>query len=348
MNRLTIVLLLLAAAPVSAQLRNADVHKMPQMVKNNQRQIIRIPNIDGYQTLKCDFHTHTVFSDGLVWPTIRVDEAWCDGLDAIAITDHIEYRPRKEVVLGDLNESYKLASAKGKKRDIIVIHGIEITRSKPFGHMNALFITDAEKMKVASAEESLEQALKQNAFVMWNHPGWPNDTTTLYPIHKKLIAQKKIHGVEVLNHAEYYPKAIDWCADMGLTFMGNSDIHNTIGIDYDQRPMTLVFAKERTTDGIREALDAGRTAILFDNTIVGREDILQQLAQAIMDVKYLNDKKTSAEIANNSDVELHISTGLNNSIIAPHTAKVITIPQGRKVTLTNFLTGQQKVLEITL
>ncbi len=30
------------------------------------------PNILGYKTLKCDFHQHTVFSDGDVWPSIRV------------------------------------------------------------------------------------------------------------------------------------------------------------------------------------------------------------------------------------------------------------------------------------
>jgi len=60
------------------------------------RKEIRIPDIAGYRTLKCDFHMHTVFSDGNVWPTVRVDEAWREGLDAIAITDHVEYHPHKE------------------------------------------------------------------------------------------------------------------------------------------------------------------------------------------------------------------------------------------------------------
>jgi len=47
------------------------------------RRIINIPDISGYHTLKCDFHMHTVFSDGLVWPTVRVQEAYLEGLDAI-------------------------------------------------------------------------------------------------------------------------------------------------------------------------------------------------------------------------------------------------------------------------
>ena len=39
------------------------------------RHEIHFPDLPGYQTLKCDFHTHTVFSDGAVWPTVCVDEA---------------------------------------------------------------------------------------------------------------------------------------------------------------------------------------------------------------------------------------------------------------------------------
>ncbi len=54
-----------------------------------------VPDMSEYKTLKCDFHMHTVFSDGLVWPTIRVDEAIDEGLVAIAITDHLEYLPHK-------------------------------------------------------------------------------------------------------------------------------------------------------------------------------------------------------------------------------------------------------------
>ena len=51
---------------------------------------IEFPNIPGYLTLKCDLHMHTVFSDGSVWPDIRVEEAVKDGLDAIATTEHFE------------------------------------------------------------------------------------------------------------------------------------------------------------------------------------------------------------------------------------------------------------------
>ena len=44
--------------------------------QNRYRKAVRIPDIPGYKTLKCDFHIHTVFSDGSVWPDIRSEEAW--------------------------------------------------------------------------------------------------------------------------------------------------------------------------------------------------------------------------------------------------------------------------------
>lgn len=65
-----------------------------------------IPDILGFKTLQCDFHIHTVFSDGLVWPTVRVDEAYREGLDAISLTEHLEYRPFGRDIVASHNRSY--------------------------------------------------------------------------------------------------------------------------------------------------------------------------------------------------------------------------------------------------
>ena len=77
----------------TAQLRNEHVYKFPERDAFYTRMELRLPAIEGYETLTGDFHIHTVFSDGKVWPDVRVNEAWRDGLDVIAITDHLEYRP---------------------------------------------------------------------------------------------------------------------------------------------------------------------------------------------------------------------------------------------------------------
>jgi hypothetical protein len=111
--------------------------QFPQMQKTSARKEIRIPNILGYQTLKCDFHMHTIFSDGVVWPTVRVTEAWEEGLDAIAITDHIEKNPSKKYVTGDHNASYEMAIDEANEKNILLIRAGEVTRKMPPGHLNA-------------------------------------------------------------------------------------------------------------------------------------------------------------------------------------------------------------------
>lgn len=74
------------------------------------RHEIQFPDPPGYQTLKCDLHMHTVFSDGNVWPTIRIDEAWRQGLDVISITDHIEYQPHQDDIPTNHNRPYELVN----------------------------------------------------------------------------------------------------------------------------------------------------------------------------------------------------------------------------------------------
>ena len=49
-----------------------------------ERDPLPVPDLPGLKTLKADFHLHTVFSDGEVWPTVHVRDAWRDGLDAVS------------------------------------------------------------------------------------------------------------------------------------------------------------------------------------------------------------------------------------------------------------------------
>ena len=80
MKRILALLLLALPLSAAAQLSNEHVHKFVEHNNARYRNEINIPGFDGYQTLKCDFHIHTVLSDGSVWPTVRVQEAWREGL----------------------------------------------------------------------------------------------------------------------------------------------------------------------------------------------------------------------------------------------------------------------------
>lgn len=336
--------------PVFAQQRDNDVKEEFKMNRSTVREQIRIPSIDNYIPLKCDFHIHTVFSDGAVWPDVRVDEAWQNGLDAIAITDHIEYRPKRDIIKGDLNESYNIAKKQGDAIGFIVIKGTEITRAMPLGHLNALFIKDAVAIENADPLQSIDEAVKQGAFIMWNHPGWPDDTTVMYPVHEKLIKEGKIHGIEVFNQYEYYPRSFDWCNTHKLAYMANSDIHGPITQDYgfgfNTRPITIVFATDRSEKALHEALRAARTATLFNGKLAGDEAILKKMVIEAIATHVLTPSKM--EVVNTSDIQFRITNGSATWILPAGKSIRIDTPNDETVyTVENCYTGMNQQLKLT-
>ena len=56
---------LLLVGGISAQVFLAPLLQAHEPV-TRARTPVRLPDLPGYRTLKCDFHIHTVFSDGLV------------------------------------------------------------------------------------------------------------------------------------------------------------------------------------------------------------------------------------------------------------------------------------------
>ena len=345
MKRILVLLLLAAPLAANAQLSNDDVHKYDHLNQSQYRTEINIPGFDGYQTLKCDFHIHTVFSDGSVWPSVRVQEAWTEGLDAIAITDHIEYRPFKDIVQADLNESYNIARREGDRCGLIVIKGTEITRSKPLGHLNALFITDANVMDVEDPLQAVDIADAQGAYIIWNHPGWPDNKSTFYPVHGELIKAGKIDAYEAYNYMESYPLTFDWYAEYGIAPMANTDIHGPIAMDYDcgdgwMRPMTLVFATGRTEAALREALEAKRTLAFFQGTLVGDKEYLSKLVGASLKTRTVGDR---LEVTNVSDITYRMTQGDALYVFLAGKTVLIKAPQG-EFTVQNCLWGNGKHL----
>ena len=294
---------------------------------------IVVPNIEGYKTLKGDFHIHTVFSDATVWPVTRVHEAIWEGLDVIAITDHVDTRHQKMVNNGyftekcDRDEAYRVAKkAAGKK--LLVIHGGEISRGMPPGHWNCLFVTDNDDITQAAEANDhdhflamkggLAAAKKQGAFTMWNHPNWekqaPNQTKW-WKEHEKLFKAGYMNGIEIYNkYTGYSPEAHEWALKRNITMFGNSDVHNMFmyEVDYlhgEHRPVTLVFAKEKTLEGVREALDNQRTAVFAEGMVYGREQELDPLFKACVKVKSVKftDKQVSFTLENKSSIPVKLS-----------------------------------------
>lgn len=270
------------------------------------RSDIILPEVNGYKVIKADLHVHTSFSDAAVTPDYRVKEAWIDGLDVLAITDHIEYRPhdkqfaeylevslpetKKGEVKVDLNVPVKIAQKEAKKYGLTIIPGVEITRSATkIGHFCCLFTTDNNLIPDADALQAIRNAKKQGALVQSNHPGWRCKSNEFTPVAKAAIAEGLLDGVEVFNGSEFYPDVIEEAVKNGLYVAGNTDIHQPTKNLHDTfghyRDMTFIMAKDASLESVREALEAKRTLAYSYGDIAGEESLLKDFFAASVELK---------------------------------------------------------------
>jgi hypothetical protein len=284
----------------------------------HENQLILFPNVPDYQTLVVDLHMHTVFSDGSVWPDIRVHEAVRDSVDLIAMTDHLEYQPHSEdIPHPNRNRSFEIAMQVAKNEQLMVINGAEITRSMPPGHSNAVFLEDANALLVEDPVEAFRAARKQDAFAFWNHPMWTaqysDGVAKLTDLHRQLIEEDLLHGIEVVNMNAYSQEALQIALDHDLTILGTSDVHGLVSWNFElqkggHRPVTLVFAEERSVESIKAALFAGRTVAYFNKMLIGKKEYMEPLlaasAQVVAATYPRRNQVIPVTIANRSCLEL--------------------------------------------
>ncbi len=242
------------------------------------RNPLPVPDIPGYKTLKCDFHMHTVFSDGQVWPVARLSEAWRDGLDAIAISDHSGGGRNRAVLKPDLNVPHQLASPLARQLGLLLVPAVEVAQG--LTHCNALFIKDANEVDKMELLPALRKLRAQGAFILWNHPGWRR-APVWYPDIDAAHKEGLIDGFEIVNDKETYPETFAWAEEKKLTLFANSDVHATLEEQSpgERRQITLVFVRTSDLQGLREALDSRRTAAWYRDDVWGSEEHLQALWQ---------------------------------------------------------------------
>jgi len=250
--------------------------------------------------ISSDLHIHSVFSDGAVWPTIRVDEAIRDSIDLISLTEHLEYQSHlSDIPHTNRNRSFQIAGGYVQNRPLAVVHGTEITKPMPPGHFNAIFIKDANKFFDKNKEplnfnKAIKEANEQGAFVFWNHPMWEANRSDgiakLDPIHQEVIDKKLLHGIEVVNFDTFSEEAMQIAIDNDLTMMGTSDVHILIAWDFNiekesfHRPITFIMSNNRTIKSIRDALFKGDTFIWYRDLIIGKSNNLKQVIDNNLEV----------------------------------------------------------------
>jgi predicted metal-dependent phosphoesterase TrpH len=345
---------------------------------------VTLPDAGALRVLKGDFHIHTLFSDGSVWPTERVYEAAENGFDVIAVTDHIEYRPRLnrggpgEPMLraedsANYNFSYELAqkeaakiakSSKGKI-NLLVIRGTEITKkTMPPGHFNALFVQDVNKIAALWDDSDpnhwwkmFAEAKAQGAFLLWNHPGWEapksggiekGAPTVFTPIHEEIYKRGYMDGIESFNGKQFYPVVAKWVTDKNLAAFANSDIHppesRQYGLRNPRRPVTLVFAKEKTLESIKEAFFARRTIGWAADMVFGQEKFARPLFDACVGIKKEPGKFV---FTNRSSIPVTLIVGEQTVVLDPlATAEAARTSSIKTITVDNWFVGKRKPLTV--
>lgn len=293
-----------------------------------------LPQVDGLNCYTADLHAHTFYSDGDISPEERVKEAWCDGLDILAITDHIEtrrqernmlkflkgYSPDKKGfepintrvsrgkhadergIVSDLNHSAELARQTAKSYpELTIIKGAEISREPVhIGHYCALFTTDNNAIYSRDDAEAIRNARAQGAIITHNHPGWERTSCDMTEFHKKVYGEGLIDGVEIANGTSFYPEIVGRCIDKKLYMVSATDIHATTSYYKKQnfyRNMTLIFAKDKSEKSLRKALLSQKTLGYCGGNIIGEESLLAKFFQASVKAHYVGAAKKGIRVS---------------------------------------------------
>lgn len=294
-----------------------------------------LPAVDGLNCYTADLHVHTFFSDGEVSPEERVKEAWIDGLDIMAITDHIEtrrqertwlkflkgYSPDKKGfeqintrcsrgvhadergIVSDLNLSVELAREAVKNYpELTIIKGTEISREpEHIGHYCALFTTDNNIIYSRDDAQTIRNARAQGAIITHNHPGWERLSSDYTEFEKKIYAEGLIDGIEVTNGKDFYPEIVRRAVEKKLYMVSATDIHATTASIFGKqnfyRDMTLIFAKDKSEKSLRKAFGECKTLGYCGGYIIGEESLLKKFFLASVSARSAGSSKKGRVIS---------------------------------------------------
>ena len=131
----------------------------------------------------------------------------------------------------------------------------------------------------------------------------------------------------------YDPEGHAWALEHNLAMLGNSDCHAPFFMEVDylhgaHRPVTLVFATEKSLAGVREALDARRSAVFAEGNVYGREQQVRPLLHACLKVKNVKflEKDIIIDFENVSSIPVTLTKGKGSedtwyaryAVIPPH------------------------------
>ena len=146
--------------------------------------------------------------------------------------------------------------------------------------------------------------------------------------------EKLVDGIEIMNGAFFYPRAIETAKANKYFFAATTDIHGTTAETYREyghlRNMTIIFAKELSHKAIREGLEARRTLAYSFGVLAGEEKLLRDFFEASIETRKLavvvgKTKKKSQRIllTNKTSIPYTLQFGKSNPVILPAMSSII-------------------------
>ncbi len=276
--------LMLAVVSCSAGWEGEQAHQ--------RRTTYSFPKVGECEVLVADFHMHTTFSDGSLLPAERVWEAYREGFDAIAITDHGTWRAYPEVK--------KLCEELG----IVLVRGLETGGP---GHIVVLGVSDTYQPRDAHNWAPSEEEAKDSGrtfyqeryghvaacggVAVYAHPHVGLPEPILWAINQGTLVGVEVYNEvvgsgwrAVLSHGvSCYPFAFRWALEHNLGVFANSDAHGHS--EGPNRPKNLLLARGRSAEAVVEALRNRRNIAWFNNMLWASEGLLSEYVEAVVRVE---------------------------------------------------------------
>jgi hypothetical protein len=201
----------------------------------------RLPAAAGREWLACDFHSHTVHSDGALEIVDLANLAASRGLDVLAVTDHntVSHHP--------------FLAAAGAHAGVVLVPGQEVTTDE--GHANVFGDVGWIDFR-QPAETWRREAAARGALMSVNHP-WAGDCSWRQPLREPAPLVEMWHST--WDRADPEPFE-DW-PDHGSIGIGGSDFHRHGQGVVPGAPTTWVESEDRTVGAVLAAMGEGRVAI---------------------------------------------------------------------------------------
>ena len=217
------------------------------------------PYRDGeHWILAGDFHVHSFFGDGVLPPWEVRREALRRGLDVIALTNH---NHQAATMVDRLTSAW--AGRRRGAADLVVIPGQEITAARY--HLIGVGVSDTVDWTQPAAG-AIAAVHAQGGAAIAAHPiraYWDAyDWRALSELDGTEVAHPLVDGSDAERRDLIEFSARVRAARPSVAPIGSSDFHFRAPIGLCR---TYVFARERTAQGVVEAIRSGRTVAYDSN-----------------------------------------------------------------------------------